>query len=281
MKLVVLYNKHSNKRFSNKQFDYLKKELGSIYDEIEIPEIAHGTRVADYVNIECDTIMIVGGDGTVHDVISRMLELNIERNICFIPSGTCNDYARNFGYKSFKSAIKIIKNNKIVKKTVYKINDSYFVYGLASGGISMISYDVKEKDKRKQGKLAYYFRILKYIFKTPANSFYEISYDDKVIKDNFYLVLSVDNKYLGGFRLAKKFRNKYSLILFKKRHRLKGCISFTSFILFGRLPKKDIKIEADNFKIKTDANINVDGELFNTNEVEVTRIKDKLNIITK
>ena len=91
----------------------------------------------------------------------------------------------------------------------------------------------------------------------------------------------MDNKYLGGFRLAKKFRNKYSLILFKKRHRLKGCISFTSFILFGRLPKKDIKIETDNFKIKTDANINVDGELFNTNEVEVTRIKDKLNIITK
>ena len=99
MKLLVLYNKHSNKRIPDKKFAYLKKELSSIYNEIVIPEIVHGTKTCDYVDIECDTILIIGGDGTVHDVISKMLKLNIERNICFIPSGTCNDYSRNFGYK--------------------------------------------------------------------------------------------------------------------------------------------------------------------------------------
>lgn len=281
MKLLVLYNSGSKKILTEKKFAYLKEQLKSIYDEIEIPEIPIGYKTSDYVDIPCDTILIIGGDGTVHDVISNMLKLNLNRNICFIPAGTCNDYSRNFGYKSFKKSIEIIKQNHIEKKTIYKINDSYFTYGLASGGISMISYDVKEKDKRTQGKLAYYFRILKYIFKTPANSFYEIEYDNKVIKDNFYLVLAVDNEYLGGFRLTKEFRNKFSLILFKKRNRFKGCISFTSFILFGRLPKKDKRIFTNHFKIKTSADINTDGELFEYNDVEVQVIENKLNIISK
>ena len=281
MKLLVLYNSGSRKLLTDKKIAYLKEELKSIYHEIEIPQIPDGYKTSDFVNIPCDTILIVGGDGTVHDVISNMLKLNLNRNICFIPTGTCNDYSRNFGYTSFKKSIKIIKENHIVKKTIYKINDSYFTYGLASGGISMISYDVEEKDKRVQGRLAYYFRILKYILKTPSNSYYEIRYDDKIIEDHFYLVLAVDNKYLGGFKLTKEFRNKFSLILFKKRNRFKGCISFTSFILFGRLPKKDKRIFTDHFYIKTPADINTDGELFEYNEVEVNVLKDKLNIITE
>ncbi len=279
MKLLVLYNKGSKKKISEKQFAYLRNELKDVYDEIEIPDIPSDKKTIDYVGIPADSVLIIGGDGTVHDVISTMLKQNIKRNICFIPGGTCNDYSRNFGYKSFKKSIKIIKENNIIKKTVYKINDSYFTYGLASGGISMISYDVKESNKRIGGKLAYYLTILKYIFKTPANANYEIEYDDNVIIDNFYLVLAVDNKYLGGFKLNKKFRNKFSLILFKKRYRLKGCISFASFILFGRLPKKDKQIFADKFTIRTDADINTDGELFKTAEVKVEKLDNYLNVI--
>ena len=45
-----------------------------------------------------------------------MLKLNINRNICFIPTGTCNDYSRNFGYNSFKEAIKIIKERTYEEK---------------------------------------------------------------------------------------------------------------------------------------------------------------------
>ena len=281
MKLLVLYNEHSNKKLNDKKLNYLKKELSSIYDEIIIPEIEDNKKTSDYVSIECDTILIIGGDGTIHDVISEMLRMNINRNLCFIPAGTCNDYARNFGYSSFKKSIKIIKENNVIKKDVYKINDSYFVYGLASGGISMISYDIQEYKKRRQGKLAYYFRILKYILKTPSNSYYEVSYDNEVIKNNYYLVLAVDNLYLGGFKLRKKIRNNFKLILFKKRNKFKGCISFASFILFGRLPKKDLVIDSNRFIIKTDANINVDGELFESNQIEVEKINNKLNIITK
>ena len=166
MKLLVLYNKESKKKISTKKFEYLKKELSPLYDEIIIPDIKDIERTTDYINVECDTVLIIGGDGTVHDVISALLINNIKRNICFIPAGTCNDYSRNFGYKSFKKSIRIIKENNIVTKDVYKINDSYFVYGFASGGISMISYDIKEKEKRKQGKFAYYFRIFKYILKS-------------------------------------------------------------------------------------------------------------------
>lgn len=280
MKLLILYNKESKKQLSNKKFEYLKKELNHLYNDIIIPDIKEDERTTDYIDIDCDTILIIGGDGTVHDVISSLLEKNIKRNICFIPAGTCNDYSRNFGYKSFKKSIKIIKDNNIVSKDVYKINDSYFVYGFASGGISMISYDVKEKEKRKQGKLAYYLRILKYIFKSPSNSYYEIKVGDKEINDYFYLVLAVDNKYLGGFKLKKKIRNNFQLILFKKRNKLRGCISFASFILFGRIAKKDTVIKTDSFSLKTLDNINTDGELFESSDVSIIKQENMLNIIT-
>ena len=63
-----------------------------------------------------------------NDALSNMLRNNINRNLCFIPTGTCNDYSRNFGYKSFKNSIKIIKENNIVKKTVYKIILTGFLF---------------------------------------------------------------------------------------------------------------------------------------------------------
>ena len=144
----------------------------------------------------------------------------------------------------------------------------------------MISYDVKEKEKRKQGKLAYYLRILKYILKSPSNSYYEISVGDKEINDNFYLVLAVDNKYLGGFKLKKKIRNNFQLILFKRRNKFRGCISFASFILFGRIAKKDMVIKTDSFKLKTLDNINTDGELFESSDVSVIKQENMLNIIS-
>lgn len=281
MKLLILYNKASKKHLSNKEFDYIKNELKALYNEIIIPDIKDNEMTTDYINIECDTILIIGGDGTIHDIISALLEKNIKRNICFIPAGTCNDYAKNFGYKSLKESIKIIKQNKIISKDVYKINDSYFVYGIASGGISMISYDVAEKEKRKQGKLAYYLRIFKYIFKSPSNSYYEINYDNNQINDNYYLVLAVDNLYLGGFKLKKKIRNNFQLILFKKRNKFMGVITFARFIIFGRISKKDIVIKTDNFKLKTLDNINTDGELFPSSDINVSKIKNAINIITK
>lgn len=280
MKLLILYNKESKKQISNKKFEYLKKELSELYEEIIIPDIKENERTTDYVNLECDTILIIGGDGTVHDVISEVLKQGLKRNFCFIPAGTCNDYSRNFGYTSFKKSVRIIKDNNIIKKDVYKINDSYFVYGLASGGISMISYDVKEKEKRKQGKLAYYIRILKYILKSPANSYYEIEYNANYIKDNFYLILAVDSLYLGGFKLKKNIRNNFQLILFKRRNKLRGCISFASFILFGRIAKKDTVIKTDTFKLKTLDNINTDGELFPSSDIEVSKFENQINIIS-
>ena len=93
MKLLILYNKESKKQLSNKKFEYLKKELNHLYNDIIIPDIKEDERTTDYIDIDCETILIIGGDGTVHDVISRLLEKNIKSNICFIPAGTCNDYS--------------------------------------------------------------------------------------------------------------------------------------------------------------------------------------------
>jgi hypothetical protein len=59
---------------------------------------------------------------------------------------------------------------------MYKVNNKYFIYGLACGLISDASYKAEYNDKKYFGKLAYDFKALSNISNSAVNLVTSASY---------------------------------------------------------------------------------------------------------
>jgi diacylglycerol kinase family enzyme len=76
--------------------------------------------------------------------------------IGYIPSGTCNDFAKNLPLSTdFYQACKIINNNKTVSYDLGRFNDQYFMYVASFGSISSVSYNTDQQSKNFLGYAAY------------------------------------------------------------------------------------------------------------------------------
>ena len=291
MKLLIAYNSFSGKGSKYNIIDYIKTELKELYDQIDLYETEGEKSITTHI-IECgsnyDTILTVGGDGTVNEAINGIMQLEKKPKLAIVPHGTCNDIAKSLGLKSPKKAIKIIKKNESHPLNVFKLNDSFFVYGLATGGVSNISYKVSKNAKKRLGKNAYYINTLKTIFEKNPKTKLIIDDGEHHIEGRFYLMLALNTRYLAGVRVkgGKKIYNnsKLHIILLKEQHRITGFISFALHILFGYKNKNMIIFDSDKLQIKfhEDVEFNTDGEKFIPEKyLDIISINDELEVISK
>lgn len=274
MKLLILYNKNSGRNKLLKKLDYIKGKLKERYSLIDVIY----DDLEKHINNNYDTLLIIGGDGTINHAINIIAKLNIKINLAFIPNGTCNDYSKSLGYKGLKKSLDIILNNKIIKKDIYKINDKYFLYGFSVGGISHIANNTK----KPLGKFSYYLRGIKSIFKKPANNKFVIKYNNQIIEDEFYQIILLNTKYVGG--LKTKHKDKLlTLLAIRRRNRINGFFKFINYVLFNSKNKKDIYTNISNLNIKTLEKVEatIDGEYLLDNEFNIEIIMNYLNVIVK
>ncbi len=80
-----------------------------------------------------DVIVAVGGDGTINEVVTGMI--NLAKPLGIIPIGSGNDFARSCGIPldSLTTAIDIILRHQTTRIDVGVFNDRYFVNALGIG----------------------------------------------------------------------------------------------------------------------------------------------------
>lgn len=112
---------------------------------------------AKMVKGEYDFVTVVGGDGTVHDVINGVLLSGNETPIAVIMAGTANNFANFLQLKNSKASFcKMIKDFQTIEADVGKINQQYFV-NTAGYGVGVSAYaDTPMENKAVFGKLAYF-----------------------------------------------------------------------------------------------------------------------------
>ena len=111
-----------------------------------------------------DLLVIVGGDGTVSDVINQLYLHNINIPIAIIPTGTTNDLARvnDVPLNPIKAA-ESIQAHSSKKIDVLKINSFYASYLVAFGNFMTSFARVSTNNKKRFGRLAYLFSAIKII----------------------------------------------------------------------------------------------------------------------
>lgn len=149
-----------------------------------------------------DFITVVGGDGTINEVVSGMVESNKTIPLCILAAGTVNDFANYLNLPTNIDGIcNLINNFNTICCDVGKIDNHYFMNVAAGGMFSDISFTVSKNEKKRLGPLAYYLNGLANLpSQLNTNINLKIVLDDvNVIKEEAKMFMITNTNRVGGF----------------------------------------------------------------------------------
>ena len=155
---------------------------------------------------EFEYVVCSGGDGTMNEVASGLMALDIEkRPICgYIPAGTVNDFASTLKIpKIMKKAARLITEGSVFRCDLGQFNDRYFTYVSGFGAFTEVSYQTPQEWKNALGKVAYFVEALKHIADIKTHRM-KIEYDGNVIEDEFILGLVSNSVSVAGYKAYSK-----------------------------------------------------------------------------
>lgn len=109
-----------------------------------------------------DRIVCAGGDGTLNEVVSGMLDNGITKPLGYIPCGSTNDFASSMGLpQDAKKAAEIVANGMPRPLDIGRFANRYFSYVASFGIFTAASYSTAQDIKNVLGHAAYVFEGIK------------------------------------------------------------------------------------------------------------------------
>lgn len=165
--ILIIANPGSGKGLAPEYAGELSKLLKDVYDsQIEIRET---TKVGDAKewaegakSEQFDTVICLGGDGTVSEVINGLMLVKEPPVFSFVPIGTANDLGRVLGFDmNPDQAIEQFKEMVEDSIDIGQVNDLYFMDVVAIGDIPTAVMETESEKKNKFGFFAYVLDGLK------------------------------------------------------------------------------------------------------------------------
>lgn len=135
------------------------------YQVMYTEHAGHGTQLAKEAaalpNVEA--VVAVGGDGTLSEVASGLLDTGVPMGI--IPSGTGNDFIRSFDYpRDPQEALKRILKKELKPVDLVSFNDRCFINVAGMGFDVTVLQQMERYHGKFKGMLPYLFGLLRTIF---------------------------------------------------------------------------------------------------------------------
>lgn len=149
-----------------------------------------------------DIIVCSGGDGTLDEVVTGMMELPRQQRapVGYIPAGSTNDFAGSLGLPAnMKNAAICITLKQPFRCDVGGFNENYFVYIAAFGAFTDVSYQTKQEVKNVLGHLAYVLEGAKRLFNLKSYRV-KIHIGEELIEDDFIFGMVTNSQSVGGFK---------------------------------------------------------------------------------
>lgn len=160
-KLLFIYNPHAGKgQVRNKAGDIINAFTRSGCLCTAYPTQAPGdaAKAAKELAPGYDRLAVCGGDGTLHEVISGLMELpeSARPPIGYLPAGTTNDYARNLYLpRGFEDMAALAATGEPRAVDIGRLGSHYFIYVAAFGAFTDVAYNTPQQFKNALGHLAY------------------------------------------------------------------------------------------------------------------------------
>lgn len=287
-----------NSKAGKTEFDIRKEDIEQTFknagrlDEIEVVNTRYKNHTKflieafDSLAYDEKIVIICGGDGSLNELVNVAYGKNMTLGL--IPTGTGNDFAKNFDYKNF--TLNNLLNFRTKKIDLIKVNDFYSINVTSLGFDTQVlerAYKYLE-EKPKLGKRAYIKAVINSLNKiTSENLEFKLKLRDG---SNFeisgdYLISALCNGayYGSGFNPAPEARiddGVLNLLLASK-------IPFLKFIPMIKKYKegrhkdskyiREILVTAGTIRSKDKFIANADGEIFESNEIKFQVLPNALN----
>ena len=98
MKCLFIYNPKSGKGKIIKKKEYIIESLKMRFDTVDVHESLSASDIIEFTEqhaSDYDVLVFSGGDGTFNEITCGVASLKKRPVLGYIPTGTCNDIARN------------------------------------------------------------------------------------------------------------------------------------------------------------------------------------------
>ena len=148
-----------------------------------------------------DLIVCSGGDGTLNEVVSGMMELKRLPVLGYIPAGSTNDYAASLGLpRRIENAARLAAEGKAYPVDVGKFGDDrYFVYIAAFGAFTEVSYLTPQDKKNLLGHQAYMLEAVKSLMDIRGRQM-KITWEEGELEGEFLFGMVTNTTSVGGFK---------------------------------------------------------------------------------
>lgn len=228
-------------------------------------------------------VLAAGGDGTYNEVLNGLAFSDIPMAI--LPMGTTSVLAKELKIPgNLKKAVNIALTGSVKKVHLGKIKNQekqrLFILMAGIGFDGQAVYNVNPEKKRHLKKIPYILSGIKTLLNYDPEELY-IS-NSKQTKA-YTAVICKSSCYGGSFKLAPDASLKEPCFyVFLSKTQSKICFAFQILgIIFGfHLKLKHIDyFKVEKLKISGDAHVQIDGDYFGKNPVEIEIVHDVLNLI--
>ncbi|WP_026692964.1 YegS/Rv2252/BmrU family lipid kinase [Peribacillus kribbensis] len=199
-KALLIYNGEAGQKDLDKTLGACVPVIASQVEELVLlatKKPGHAKEICQERGEAVDAIFILGGDGTVHEVINGLGSLDKRPVIGILPNGTCNDFSRALNIpQDIKKAAQALFEGEIVDVDAARVNDAYFLNFWGTGIITETSSNIEPGEKRILGKISYYLSAIRTISKSEAFSF-TLSYEGKQIEGEAVMILVLNGSFIG------------------------------------------------------------------------------------
>ena len=149
---------------------------------------------------QVDLIACSGGDGTLDEVVTGIVEVGSQTPIGYIPAGSTNDFANSlFMPKSMTAAASMIMEEQIYHCDIGKFNNQTFAYVAAFGLFTNVSYETDQDLKNILGHVAYVLEGMKQLFEVKSYHL-KVTSDELTVENDFIYGMISNSRSVGGFK---------------------------------------------------------------------------------
>lgn len=200
-RILLVMNPYSGQRRANR---YLPEIIGIFnsggYEVVTYMTAAPGdaTRIVADRGGDVDRVVCIGGDGTLNECISGLLQAGLEIPVGYIPAGTTNDFASSLHLPTnvLEAAEAIVAGEPVIYDAG-RFGNRYFSYVASFGAFTRASYATPQYVKNALGHMAYLLEgitELSQIRKTHVR--FEL--EDEVVEDDFIFGAVSNSTSVGG-----------------------------------------------------------------------------------
>ena len=270
-KLMFVYNPVSGRKDVSRNLS----EIVEVFSKDYLVEI-HATcekgdgykYIVNNLDNSYECLVCAGGDGTLSEAVSALMDKNIDMPLGYIPSGSTNDFARSIGIPDkMKEAAQAIVSGESRRYDAGRFNESCFIYVAAFGLFTEVSYKTDQDLKNVLGHAAYIVSGIRDLDLNKSYAMKVINGED-VYEGNFIFGMITNSLSIGGIknitgRDTKLDDGLFEVTLVKQVNNIDDLNDIVSYFILGdRECKAVIHFTAPKLEIICEQGVDwtLDGE---------------------